>query len=886
MEYRYKISVVMAVYNVEPWIREAIDSIIGQDIGFKNIQLILVDDGSHDNSGAICDEYATLYPSNIVVVHKENGGQSSARNAGIKISSGKYLSFLDPDDILQKNAFSSVFQFFEEHHDETDVVAVPIFMFGFQHGPHSLNDKFRSGSRIIDLENEWQTTQLSLAASFVKTDIAKAYAFEENLEMPAAEDARELIKLLTQKNTLGVVHNTKYMYRKRENSSLHNITQKKEYYTDYIPKFPVWAFDYCKKVLGYIPRFVMHTIMYDLQWHLRLNDIPEGVLTEQEKQEYYIALEKLFQDIDDAVIMAQKSIYTEQKSYILAKKYGCSPQKITYGSDILFGYNNKVFFGLSNTAFHLCTFEVALETAYISVWTPAFIHYDDEALEVFAKVNEKIVPAKVVNAGPARYCMGTPIYEKRFLYFEVPLPKSGSVTISFFRNYNSVEIPYKNVVADKYFPVGKEYGNAYYYDKHYVMQMRGNNLIVRRKEKLHPVYEKNFRKELWRKNRLGGRKAAIIRPIIMFLRKFIKKPIWLFADKSDRADDNAEALFEYCCREQAGKYRYIFLLSKDSPDYERIKKIGPVIPYMSKWHRLVYLLADNIISAYSHDELNNPFLGHEAHYRDLLQKCNYVFLQHGIIKDDLSAGLNKMHKNIKAFVCSTTRERNSILETPAYGYVDNEVVLTGLPRYDRLYNATKNEIVIMPTWRRNLMGSYHKEDSRWDLLPGFEQSDYCQFYNDLMASEKLYQAMQKYGFRLNFMPHPVMFPYADCFEIPSHVKLLTYDASYREVFATNRLLLTDYSSVAFDFAYLRKPVIYTHFDNNHYEEGYFNYERDGFGEVEYTLDGTIDRMIEYMKNDCILKEIYRERIDDFFAFNDKNNCQRVFHVIKGLEISV
>ena len=76
-EYEYKFSIIMAVYNVENYVAEAIDSLIAQDIGFEeNVQLILIDDGSKDKSGEICDEYASLWPNNIVSLHKENGGVS------------------------------------------------------------------------------------------------------------------------------------------------------------------------------------------------------------------------------------------------------------------------------------------------------------------------------------------------------------------------------------------------------------------------------------------------------------------------------------------------------------------------------------------------------------------------------------------------------------------------------------------------------------------------------------------------------------------------------------------------------------------------------------------------------------------------------------------
>ena len=118
------------------------------------------------------------------------------------------------------------------------------------------------------------------------------------------------------------------------------------------------------------------------------------------------------------------------------------------------------------------------------------------------------------------------------------------------------------------------------------------------------------------------------------------------------------------------------------------------------------------------------------------------------------------------------------------------------------------------------------------------------------------------------------------------MKFLDANAQYRDIYAQSNLVITDYSSACFDFAYLRKPIVYCQFDREEffagehvYTKGYFDYERDGFGEVEYDLESTVDRIIEYMENGCQLKDKYRERIDKFFAFNDQNNCQRVYEKI-------
>ena len=153
--YKYKFSIIMAVYNVEKYLDEAVQSLVDQTLDFKsNVQLILVDDGSPDGAGAICDKYAELYPDNVVAVHKENGGVSSARNVGLTYVAGKYVNFMDPDDMLTPSTLESVAAFFDEKFEETNVVAIPMNMFGAMNGSHYLNDKFKKGTRVINLQKE------------------------------------------------------------------------------------------------------------------------------------------------------------------------------------------------------------------------------------------------------------------------------------------------------------------------------------------------------------------------------------------------------------------------------------------------------------------------------------------------------------------------------------------------------------------------------------------------------------------------------------------------------------------------------------------------------------------------------------------------------------
>ena len=285
MQFPYEFSVIMAVYNTEAYLREAVDSLIAQTIGFDRIQLILADDGSTDGSGKVCDEYAAKYPGNVVVIHKENGGQASARNEALMHAQGRYVNFLDSDDKLSADAMEKAGAFMRAHENETDICCIPMRFFGTKQGEHPLNYKFAGGNRVIDLMQEQNALffQMSAASAFYKADAARTMQFDTRHN---AEDAKENIRILLNNPHIGIVSDTCYLYRKHGASTLDSVKSKKTWYLPQLKYFSIWALDKAFCRYGYVPAFVQHAVMYDLQWKVQLDRIPTDVLSPAEEKEF------------------------------------------------------------------------------------------------------------------------------------------------------------------------------------------------------------------------------------------------------------------------------------------------------------------------------------------------------------------------------------------------------------------------------------------------------------------------------------------------------------------------------------------------------------------------------------------------------------------------
>lgn len=891
-EYPFEFSVVMAVYNVEPFLREAVDSLIAQDFGFEKIQLIMVDDGSTDNSGAICDEYAIRYPENVMVIHKENGGVSSARNEGLKHIQGRYVNFLDSDDKFAPDTFSSVHSFFVKNDRNTDVVAVPRFYFDGKTGGHDLNYRFRKGTRLINLRKDYTAIQNTSSTAFFTRSGIDGINYEA--ELAYCEDTLFVCMVLLKKMTIGVVKTGAHYTRKRTEGEL-SATQKmgndKNFYLATMEHLTKQMIHTCLQTYGYIPHFVQFLLMNELQWKVIEQKPLCPPLSEGEYAKYLNDIHEVLQYIDDEIIFAQKKMNQEFKIFCLKQKYGKDPERFYRNNDIVFHYGNCDLANLSTTKCFLDF--LTIEKKQLTIEGYILCPIPNLDIEVGISINGNFRVCEKVQRHEEKYALGLPIRKAFGFKTKIHFTELDAVEnkIQICCQANGRIVVMQNVIFGPYTAVSPKLQNSYFQNDGWELGASESAITVKPAET-----GRRFRKEakllgeLWRKNGVGSRKAVLARLLYYFIKLFKRKEIWLVSDRIDKAGDNGQAFFNYLTANSGGKnYRPYFVIRKGAECEKELKQSGKVVPPSSWRYKMLFLLADKIISSQVDDVVIRPFGGYEQYYQDIIVRHKFIYLQHGVIKDDLSKLLGRYRQNIRLFISVTQPEYDSIMTYPYY-YDNSMLKITGFPRYDLLYHDEKKYITIMPTWRAYLVGGIDPETGKRPLKAGFEESHYYQMYSQLLNSEKLFKAAEKFGYQIRLLDHPNMSAAANMIPANPHLVYLPEDTAYRTIFAESDLILTDFSSIAFDFAYLRKPVVYYQEDiaefysgAHTYDKGYFEYERDGFGEVIFDVDSLIDCLIEYMGNGCKLKDKYRARIDATFPFSDQNNCQRVYEAILKLD---
>lgn len=362
---------------------------------------------------------------------------------------------------------------------------------------------------------------------------------------------------------------------------------------------------------------------------------------------------------------------------------------------------------------------------------------------------------------------------------------------------------------------------------------------------------------------------------------------WIFVDREENADDNAEHIYRWV-RENHPEINAWFLLNRTSGDWRRLKRDGFRLMPHGILRKLLILNSRHIISShadYVSGGLDRALYGDMMHWR-------YTFLQHGIAEKDISHWLGP--RQFDCMLTSSPAEYASIVgDDSGYPYTEREVKLTGLPRHDRLLRlastlAPENRVLIMPTWRGGVYEEQTVGVSLEEKRRIYAESEYVMKWRAILQNPVLHALLERNGKRLAFMPHMNALPLLDLFAPPPCVEVIrVVDSSIQKVLAGSEVLVTDYSSIAFDFALLRRPIFYYQFDRDffyggghNWRKGYFDYERDGFGPVASTENELLEALDEFYMSGGVVQ--YGNRMISAMPLNDEMACSRAFDSISAL----
>lgn len=373
--------------------------------------------------------------------------------------------------------------------------------------------------------------------------------------------------------------------------------------------------------------------------------------------------------------------------------------------------------------------------------------------------------------------------------------------------------------------------------------------------------------------------VAII-PSVIYRKRHGK--LWLVSECSNEARDNGYWFFRYIS-ENHPEQDAVYAISHKSPDFEKVSSLGKTVQYGSLMHWITYLACDIRISTHKAGNPNSAVCYVLERMKIVRKKT--VFLQHGIAKDDLPY-VHAGNANFSMFATSVRREYEYIRDT--FGYRDGVVVQTGLCRFDDLQDCSDGSLIlIMPTWRQWIANPDYISKHNGEC-GDFSQTEYFKKWNSLLHSAEFKELLHATGKRAVFYQHRNMQRFTSNFHSQCpEIEICTFPDDAHELLKKASLLITDYSSVAMDFAFMGKPVVYYQFDygkfrRNHLGEGYYSYQKDGFGPVVPDEDGVIREVGMTVSMRMKTLPMYAQRADKFFDLKDRDNCMRTYKAVMRL----
>lgn len=802
MEYKYDITVLIPVYNAEKTIEETLKSVLNQ----KNeqnlkIEILIVNDGSSDNSESICQQYAEKY-ENINYYAFENSGVSKTRNRGMDLAKGKYILFLDSDDLIDKNTIQENYVLFEQYYDEADILAYPLYKYTNNKIINHPRTKFYNETYLCDVD-EYPHFNQSTMNVIIKNLQDKVY-FEEDLYF--AEDMVFNTNLIMRTGKVIVSSKGKYLYRTNTFSAASRFKSPVKA-ANVLVNFYLNLMDKYKTADGKVPKYVQSAMLYEINWRMQSNGLFPMHLSQQEYKNWEEKYFKIIRCIEPKVLFSHPIVDYYHRYYFFKNIFSQEKLNIEYEkNEVLFKYNQELILRIKAFLLIFTKFNIKNNRLIISgfIKEPLLELLKDIKLYFVNNVTNEKIQLNLYKSNHGYY--KSTEYTNLFLQFDHEISlKEGSYKflvevngkIYNTRYYFKEETIIKSVISKE----------RRVFTKNYFIDTRNNQINISPNK----FSFNNIKNKLAFYNRL---KKANNYNHYLFKNNKVEnsQKINLYSDRYAKFSE-AYQLFKKNLKEKKDEQHYY--IYKNGHPINLFEKMDlnerkNLVKFSSLEHKKLFLNADKIYTSSINFFNYSPFKKRE--YNTIAENFHFDLIW---VKEFMNNGYNprkyaKEVTNVDQVIVKSEKDKNYLITN--YNYTESQISVRN--ENSNISTNKQKHILISFTWRSYLMEPSLKTFEQ-RKQGRFANSDYYKNLMALLNSNELNRLIKK-GYKVDLFLHPYFHVYSDLFNFMNmNIKLLFQIESINQY----DILISDYSSLLHEFELLGKETVKYHLDFNEFKCG-------------------------------------------------------------------
>lgn len=859
-EFKYDISVVIPIYNASKWLRGTIESVLSSSFDKSRLQLVLVDGGSDDASSDICREYAEKYTDvNITLLRSSALGVSAARNAGIKSSLGRYIMFLDADDILHENAVKLIVRFFDMHYEQTDAVVchyININPDGTAAADIKVYKKILPNSAVYPLDCTMFYSDYSLAV--IKNERDNTVLFNEKLTW--REDMEHLLRAAEKKGTVGYIKEANYYKISRSDSKREELREDK--LLSEAIKDTLTAISADRDTLSCA---ASAQIMHALNSHLKDDSLWPHQYSPEKYAEYEEAIGAVIAKVPSFVILTHPELDKYNRSYWIRKKPNADILITLQRGKIELSADGTVFERRKNVEWTLRRIRSrgTKVTVYGDFKLAAFDFVPLEEVTFLARLNGAKFEKTVVKPSFSSYASSSRIVTNNMWAFQLTVDASEISTLEMFVkirgiSYNALIVNCSNTVFNS--------TNA-------LSSATVGNVLVSQSEKRILKFKPLTNAEVVQRRQTVTELFSFDANACRIREKcaeLIGRRIWMYNDNFAMMD-NGYYQFLHDVKINDGIERYYVIKNRDAESYINADSElrAHFVEYGSQEHILYFLCAERIFTAFTSGLEWRAIQYNEMYkYWDIFN-AEVVLLSHGVLNQYWPWSFSPLRMCIDKVVISTFTEFRAWCEN---GFWQKDLIPSGMPRYSVIKQdpekPPKRKILLALSWRMYLAGKHEilldAATSRIALDKKYLNSSYFKNLMEFINSKELEKLLTDNDLELDVNLHPQFnLIYRSHMDITNQRVAVT--DGHAEL-SDYMMMISDVSSIIFDFAVYKRPIMYFIPDieefkagRNHFREVIIPFE-DGLGPAAYTPQTAVEELKKIVENDFEPSDKYRLRL--------------------------